>query len=73
MVRWEPVADASSIHLEVEQPARERTLSVDLDGDATSFVIPDGFLDRGREYVVDVKAVGANGNLTVADRAFRTG
>ena len=71
-VRWEPVGAAKTIHLELEEPQTERVLTVDLDGGATSFVVPDGFLRSGREYVVDVKAVNSRGNLTVADLSFRT-
>ena len=41
-------------------------------GAATSFVVPDGFMKPGLEYVFDVKAAAADGNLSVTDVAFNT-
>jgi len=71
-LRWQPVPGASKIHIEVEQVATKRLLTVDLAGSATSLAVPEGFLAPGLEYTMDVKAVGPNGNLTVSDVTFRT-
>ena len=70
-LRWKPVVDAHRIHLEIEQVRTAQLLTVDLPGHATRFTVPDGFFQPGRTYVLDVKAVGANDNLTVSDVEFR--
>ena len=44
----------------------------DLPGDATEFVVPDGFFEAGTEYVLDVITIAENGNLTVNDALFTT-
>lgn len=71
-LEWRRVAGARVIHLEVEQVRTSHLLTVDLPGSATRFTIPDGFLQPGLKYTLDVKAVGPNDNLTVTDVDFRT-
>ena len=71
-MRWKQVPGAKFIHLELEQVRTHRLLTVDLDGDATSLVIPPGFMKPGLKYTFDVKAAASNGNLSVADVTFRT-
>lgn len=71
-LEWGRVAGAHVIHLEVEQVRTSHLLTVDLPGSATRFTIPDGFLQPGLKYTLDVKAVGPNDNLTVTDVDFRT-
>lgn len=72
-VTWQRVPGAATIHLEVETEELHRVLTVDFSGDATSFVIPDGFRLPNRPYVLDIKAVAPNGNLTVSDLKCHTG
>jgi hypothetical protein len=70
-LRWKPVAGARHIHLEIEELRAKQLLTIDLPGNATQFTVPDGFFQPGLTYVLDVKAVGLNDNLTVADVEFR--
>lgn len=72
-VGWDRVTGAKKIHLEIEQVKTDRVLTIDLDGAASSFVVPDQFLASGLKYTLDVKAVGTNGNVAVADVDFHTG
>lgn len=71
VARWQPVAGARRIHLELEQVKTHRLLTIDLDGASSSFRIPVSFVKPGLEYVLDVKAANASGNLSVADVTFR--
>lgn len=72
VVRWEPIAGARTVHVEIEQVATKRVLTIDLPPTATSLTVPDGFLTPRLEYTMDVKAVGPHGNLTVSDVTFTT-
>jgi len=72
MITWDAVANAEEVRLEIEDEEEEATFSVDLPGDAVSFTVPDGWLQNGVSYVLDVEAGGDNGNWTVTDVAFTT-
>ena len=72
VVRWDPAADAEAIRLEIEDEEEEVALKVDLAGDATTFFVPDNWLQPGTEYTLDIKVHGENGNQTVRDLRFVT-
>ena len=72
VVRWNAVPGASVIQLQVERDAPHRALEIDLPGTMTEFTVPDGFLEAGTEYVVDVKAQHPSGNHTLSDVTFTT-
>jgi hypothetical protein len=72
VVRWSAVRGASSIHIQVERDAPPRALEIDLPGTATVFRVPDGFLEAGAEYVVDVLAQHRSGNSTMRDVTLTT-
>jgi len=69
---WEEIDGAEAIRFEIEDEEEEVALKVDLPGDATSFSLPMGWLQSGTEYVLDIKAIGENGNQTVTDLRFMT-
>lgn len=69
---WEEIEDAEAIRLEVEDEEEEVALKVDLPGDATSFGLPNDWLQPGTEYVLDIKAIAEDGNQTVTDLRFTT-
>lgn len=71
IVRWLPQQDASGYYLELEQDDNDG-LAVHLPPGRTSFRIPNGFLVPGVEAHLEVAAVGANGNRTVAEVPFTT-
>jgi hypothetical protein len=72
VVTWARTSRASVIHLQVESDKPERALEIDLPGSTTSFAIPEGFLQPGTEYVIDVQARHRSGNDTVSDVIFTT-
>jgi hypothetical protein len=72
VVRWDAVPGASAIHIQVESDAPPRALEIDLPGAATAFQVPDGFLQAGTEYVVDVQARHPSGNYTMSDVTLTT-
>ncbi len=69
---WEPIDGAEAIRFEVEDEEEEVAFTADLSGDATMFNFPEGWLQSGVEYTMDVKAIGENGNQTVVDIRFTT-
>jgi hypothetical protein len=72
VVHWKAVPGASAIHVQVESDAPPRALEIDLPGTATSFQVPEEFLQAGTEYVVDVLAQHPRGNYTMSDVTFTT-
>ena len=72
MLIWNQIPDAEAIRLEVEDEEDGVAFKIDLDGDATSFVVPDNFLMPETVYVFDIKAIAENGNQTVSDVEFTT-
>ena len=64
--------DAEAIRLEIEDEEEGVALKVDLPGNATSFVVPNGWLQSGTVYVLDIKAIAEWGNQTVVDVEFTT-
>lgn len=71
-VLWLPPAEAEAIRLAIENEETGESLEIDLPGDAASFEVPDGFLEAGTEYVLDIIVIAENGNQTVADVLFET-
>lgn len=69
---WDEIDGAEAIRFEIEDEEGEVALTVDLDGDATEFALPNGWLEPGVEYTMDVKAIAGSGNQTVIDVQFTT-
>jgi hypothetical protein len=72
VVSWTLSGEPAAIRVAVENEETGGVVEIDLPGDATEFAVPDGFLEPGTEYVVDVIAIARNGNLTVHDALFTT-
>lgn len=72
VVRWKAVPGASSMHNQVERDSPHRALGVHLPRTVTTFLVPDGLLEAGTEYVVDVQAEHPSGNYTMSDVTFTT-
>lgn len=73
VVEWDAPPETTAVHLEIEDEVTLVKLAIDLPADARSFRVPDGWLPPRTEYVLDVKLLHANGNLTVSDLTFTTG
>lgn len=71
-VMWTVVEEPAAIRIAVENEETGESVEIDLPGDATEFTVPDGFLEAGTEYVVDVITIAENGKLTVNDALFTT-
>jgi hypothetical protein len=67
-----PVADAQWIFIEVKADGDGRELLIRLEGSATSLALPDGYVQPGTGYGVELKAVQANGNQAARDSVFGT-
>ena len=58
--------------MEIEDEETEDALKVDLSADASSFEVPNNWLQPGVEYTLDIKGMAENGNQTVRDIRFIT-
>ena len=58
------------LHAALTVEEAEVAPKVDLPGDATTFSLPNGWLQPGTIYVLDIKVIAENGNQTVTDLWF---
>lgn len=72
VVSWVPVAGVESYLLEIEQDELGQSLNLTLPGDATSFAVPEGWLEPGVEYELGLATVSENGNISFQEIAFTT-
>ncbi len=72
VVSWEPVAGVASYLLEIEQDDLGQSLNLTLPADATSFAVPDGWLQPGVEYELGLATVSESGNVSFQEIAFTT-
>jgi hypothetical protein len=72
VVAWTAVAGAAFYVVEVENDDLGVNLTVTMDGNATSFAVPAGFLLADTEYELGVATVTATGNPSFAEIAFVT-
>ncbi|MGD9365514.1 MAG: hypothetical protein PVH87_07445 [Desulfobacteraceae bacterium] len=72
VVTWDPVPEAKSYTIEIEQDDLDVNITTKLDGTATTFRVPAGFLVPGTEYEIGIATEAPNGNLSVAEGTFQT-
>jgi hypothetical protein len=72
VVTWDPVAEAKSYTIEIEQDDLDVNITTKLDGNATNFSVPAGFLVPGTEYEIAIVIEAPNGNISVAEGTFQT-
>lgn len=71
-IEWNAVAGAAGYSLELEREVNgedERTLTVELPPDVTSFRIPDAFRVPD-DYQAGVAVISRNGNITIVEKSF---
>jgi hypothetical protein len=71
VVRWLADRSAAGYRIQLEQGETDG-LAIQLPPGRNSLVIPDGFLASGVETQLEIAALGANGNRTVAEVHFTT-
>lgn len=69
---WTPVKDLAAVVLIIEQEGSGQEIKVTLPGNATTFVVPDGFLQPGLDYKISVGTVSSEGNGSFIETAFST-
>jgi hypothetical protein len=70
-VTWLADRSAAGYHVQLEQGESDG-LAVKLPPGRNSFRVPDGFLARGTETLLEITALGPGGNRTVVEIAFTT-
>jgi hypothetical protein len=71
IVRWD-APDAEQVEIIIENDVLGHVLDVTLSRSAGHLTIPSEFLKLGREYKIEILAIAANGNRTIAESTFRT-
>ncbi|MEX8520772.1 MAG: hypothetical protein AB3X44_19890 [Leptothrix sp. (in: b-proteobacteria)] len=71
-VAWKPVKGVVAHHVVIEDEASGREVNAKLSGSASSFIVPDGFLQPGVEYKVAVGTVAQDGNSSYVEAGFTT-
>jgi hypothetical protein len=71
-VAWAPAPAGVSYIVTVEQEELELSVTASLPGDATGFMVPDGFLQAGTEYKLALGTVADGGNTSFVETTFTT-
>jgi hypothetical protein len=71
-IRWRPVKNLARWLLVIENEKTGDVLRTNLPAAVTGFVVPDGFLQPGREYKLAISAVAGDGNSSVTEVDFAT-
>ncbi len=69
---WAAQKNLEAVVIILEQEKTGRDIRVTLAGDATSFAVPDGFLQPGLEYKIAVGTVAVGGNASFYETSFTT-
>lgn len=69
---WAPVKDLAAVVVIIEQDTLGQEIKVTLPGNATTFVVPDGFLQAGLDYKISVGTVSSDGNGSFIEAPFST-
>lgn len=72
VLSWKPVANLAAYIVYVEQEELGVSVSARLPGSASSFVVPDGFLVAGTEYMIGIGTVTKDGNVSIVEATFKT-
>jgi hypothetical protein len=71
-IRWQAIAGLAGYEVIVANEDTGRSMTVELDADATSLEVPGEFLEEGTEYKSEILAIAANGNKTITEVSFST-
>jgi hypothetical protein len=71
-VSWSAVPGIASYLVSIEQRELKVSITASLPGSSTSFVVPHGFLVRGRKYKMAIGTVTPEGNISFAETTFTT-
>lgn len=70
---WEAISDAQTIVVDIENTVTGDSVEIELDGEASSFAVPDGLLVDGSTYHVGFEVVHESGNaMVLEDYSFST-
>lgn len=69
---WAAQKNLEAVVIILEQEKTGRDIRVTLAGNATSFAVPDGFLQPGLEYKIAVGTVAVGGNASFYETSFTT-
>ncbi len=73
VIEWESIPGIAGFEVIVENEDAGAEMTVPLSASTTSLHVPVEFLDPDTEYKVEVLAISANGNKTIAEREFVIG
>lgn len=69
---WAAVKDLRAVVVVIEQDSLGQEIKVTLPGNATTFAVPDGFLQAGLDYKISVGTVSSEGNGSFIETVFST-
>lgn len=73
LAAWDPAGGAARYAVVLEQEDLGIKLTADLLAGSTNFAVPEGWLLPDMDYVLEVVAIGENGNRSVGEVRFHTG
>ena len=72
IMEWNPVPGLDGYEIIVGSESSGNSLSLELDGDASSVSMPNEFMKAGAEYKAEVLTIAENGNKTITELVFFT-
>jgi len=71
-IKWDLLENIVSYIVEIEQDELEVNITAKLTGDATSFAVPEHFLQPGTDYALSIGTVTKEGNISFVETSFTT-
>ena len=71
VLTWKAVPNVAAYNVYVEEDGGT-SVTARLPGSATSFVVPNGYLAPGVEYVMGIGTISRAGNTSVVEASFTT-
>jgi len=72
VIEWEPIGGLAGYEVIVENEDTGSSMSVELDGAASTLGVPGQFLEEETGYKAEILAVAGNGNKTISEVMFST-
>lgn len=71
-ISWTPVKNLANYLVVIEQEEQGLSITAKVAGSASSFAVPEGFLQPGTEYKIAVGTITAEGNMSIVETTFVT-
>ena len=72
IIKWSPVKDAVSYIIEIEQDDLNFSMTANISGSYSEFIVPETILVANKEYTLGIGSVSEDGNSSFVETSFTT-